>query len=231
MKYHIDNVDASQGANYEKAKKFGQILLDNCKEVVDKPPVYRDVALPTAPSTEITAKGDIVYTESSRQNVRKLESYVKEMASGGALEHNVNLDKVQSDLGESFLVSPLSMTETNARRQALGAGQLATDHHASSKVRYQVHVRRGHQVARTIISPCSCPYRAPRYLTSKGNQAKAIIVPVLATQRRRQDRGRGGSHAIPALEAKDRNFLGFQPQAHQHLYAHLSPPRMIPADM
>lgn len=31
MKYHIDNVDASQGPNYEKAKKFGQMLLDNCK--------------------------------------------------------------------------------------------------------------------------------------------------------------------------------------------------------
>jgi fatty acid synthase subunit alpha len=46
-------------------------------EVVDKPPVYRDVALPTAPNTEITAKGDIVYTEISRTNIRKLESYVK----------------------------------------------------------------------------------------------------------------------------------------------------------
>lgn len=95
MQYHIDNVDPTKGANYEKAKKFGQILIDNCKsrsfplgprdiprshlgrEVVDKNPVYRDVALPTAPSTEITAKGDIVYSEKSRQNVRKLESYVK----------------------------------------------------------------------------------------------------------------------------------------------------------
>lgn len=71
--------------------------------------------MPTAPHTEITAKGDIVYTEVSRQNVRKLESYVKgkfssdlqleistdisEMAAGGAVEHSVNLDKVQSDLG------------------------------------------------------------------------------------------------------------------------------------
>lgn len=93
MKYHIDNVDVSKGPTYEKAKKFGQMLLDNCrsklqakrqvlngglgKEVVDSAPVYRDVALPTAPTTEITAKGDIVYTETSRQNVRKLESYVK----------------------------------------------------------------------------------------------------------------------------------------------------------
>lgn len=30
MKYHIDSVDASQGPTYEKAKKFGQMLLDNC---------------------------------------------------------------------------------------------------------------------------------------------------------------------------------------------------------
>ena len=94
MQYHIDSVDPSQGPTYERAKKFGQILIDNCmsftitlsidrsylcigEEVVDKPPVYRDVALPTAPKTEITAKGDIVYSEISRQNVRKLESYVK----------------------------------------------------------------------------------------------------------------------------------------------------------
>lgn len=31
MKYHIDNVDPSQGTTYEKAKKFGQILIDNCE--------------------------------------------------------------------------------------------------------------------------------------------------------------------------------------------------------
>jgi len=31
MQYHINKVDASQGPNYEKAKKFGQILIDNCE--------------------------------------------------------------------------------------------------------------------------------------------------------------------------------------------------------
>ena len=35
MKYHIDNVDASQGPTYEKAKKFGQMLLDNCMFIVE----------------------------------------------------------------------------------------------------------------------------------------------------------------------------------------------------
>lgn len=63
--------------------------------------MYRDVALPTAPHTEVTAKGDIIYSEIVRKNVRKLESYVKEMASGGEVEPSVNLDKVQNDIGES----------------------------------------------------------------------------------------------------------------------------------
>lgn len=30
MQYHIDSVDPSKGPTYERVKKFGQILLDNC---------------------------------------------------------------------------------------------------------------------------------------------------------------------------------------------------------
>lgn len=100
MEYHINNVDPAKGPNYEKVKKFGQILIDNCKEVLDTPPVYRDVALPTAPHTEVSAKGDIQFSEIPRQSVRKLESYVKEMASGGEVEPAHNLEKAQSDIGE-----------------------------------------------------------------------------------------------------------------------------------
>ena len=33
MKYTIDNVDPSKGPTYEKAKKFGQILIDNCEYI------------------------------------------------------------------------------------------------------------------------------------------------------------------------------------------------------
>ncbi|WWC63190.1 uncharacterized protein I303_105790 [Kwoniella dejecticola CBS 10117] len=119
MKYHIDNVDATKGANYEKVKKFGQILLENCQEVVDKPPVYRDVALPTAPHTEVSAKGDIVYSEISRQNVRKLESYVKEMASGGEVEPAVNLDKVQNDIDKLWELVNSQPSITPAQKAAI----------------------------------------------------------------------------------------------------------------
>ncbi|OXG24315.1 fatty acid synthase subunit alpha [Cryptococcus neoformans Ze90-1] len=119
MKYHIDNADPSKGPTFKKIKEFGQILLDNCKEVVDKPPVYRDVALPTAPHTEISAKGDIIYSEVSRQNVRKLESYVKEMASGGEVEPAVNLEKVQSDIEKLWDLVNSQPSITAAQKSAI----------------------------------------------------------------------------------------------------------------
>ncbi|KAK0482324.1 hypothetical protein IW261DRAFT_1678043 [Armillaria novae-zelandiae] len=37
---------------------------------------------PTAPHTEVNSKGDIVHSQVLRENVRKLEAYVEEMASG-----------------------------------------------------------------------------------------------------------------------------------------------------
>ncbi len=53
---------------------------------------------PTAPRTEVTPKGDIVYTEVVRENVRKLEAYVEEMASGDTVSGAVNIQKVQDDV-------------------------------------------------------------------------------------------------------------------------------------
>ncbi|BEI89755.1 uncharacterized protein CcaverHIS019_0211170 [Cutaneotrichosporon cavernicola] len=119
MKYHIDSVDVSKGPNYEKVKKFGQILIDNCKEVVDLPPVYRDVALHTAPHTEVSAKGDIQYSEIPRTKVRKLESYVKEMASGGEVESQVNLEKVQSDIEKLWELVNAQPSITPAQKAAI----------------------------------------------------------------------------------------------------------------
>lgn len=55
------------------------------------------MTFPTAPHTEVTAKGDIVYTEVVRENVRKLEAYVEEMASGDTIS-TVNIQKVQEDV-------------------------------------------------------------------------------------------------------------------------------------
>lgn len=97
MQYHIDRCDPSKGDTYALAKQFGQQLIDNTREVVGQPPVYKDVTFPTAPRTEVTAKGDIVYSEVVRENVRKLEAYVEEMASGDTIS-TVNIQKVQEDV-------------------------------------------------------------------------------------------------------------------------------------
>ena len=79
-------------------KEFGQKLIDNTREVIGKPLMYKDgashlvflfsslilfffeVTFPTAPHTEVTEKGnsEIKYSKVLRENVRKLEAYVKE---------------------------------------------------------------------------------------------------------------------------------------------------------
>ncbi|KAF5382044.1 hypothetical protein D9615_004428 [Tricholomella constricta] len=98
MQYNINQCDPSKGVTYKLAKEFGQRLIDNTREVIGKPPVYKDVTFPTAPHTEVTAKGDIVYSEVVRENVRKLEAYVEEMASGDTVSGAVNIQKVQDDV-------------------------------------------------------------------------------------------------------------------------------------
>ncbi|KAH7884386.1 hypothetical protein F5I97DRAFT_1968464 [Phlebopus sp. FC_14] len=97
MQYHIDRCDASKGDTYALAKQFGQQLIDNTREVLGQSPVYKDVTFPTAPHTEVNAKGDIVYSEVVRENVRKLEAYVEEMASGDTIS-TINIQKVQDDV-------------------------------------------------------------------------------------------------------------------------------------
>ena len=42
MQYYIDQCDASRGETYKLAKQFGQQLIDNCREVVGEPPLYKD---------------------------------------------------------------------------------------------------------------------------------------------------------------------------------------------
>jgi fatty acid synthase subunit beta len=42
MQYHINQCNASKGETYRLAKEFGQKLIDNTREVIGKPPMYRD---------------------------------------------------------------------------------------------------------------------------------------------------------------------------------------------
>lgn len=42
MQYYIDQCDPERGETYKLAKQFGQQLIDNCREVVSQPPLYKD---------------------------------------------------------------------------------------------------------------------------------------------------------------------------------------------
>ena len=61
----------------------------------DAEPLF-SVMFPMAPHTEVTAKGNIVYSEVVHENVQKLEAYVEEMASGDTISGNINIQKVHT---------------------------------------------------------------------------------------------------------------------------------------
>ena len=102
MQYHIDNCPTERGETYSLAKELGQQLIENCKEVLNLSPVYKDVAIPTGPHTSVDERGNLEYTEIQRPAVRKLEQYVREMAEGGKITEYNNRAKVQNDLDRWF---------------------------------------------------------------------------------------------------------------------------------
>nr|UWK20288.1 fatty acid synthase alpha subunit [Trichoderma rubi] len=98
MQYHIDNCPTERGETYQLAKELGQQLIENCKEVLDLSPAYKDVAVPTGPRTTVDARGNLNYEEVPRASCRKLEHYVQQMAEGGKISEYGNRTKVQNDL-------------------------------------------------------------------------------------------------------------------------------------
>ena len=102
MQYHIDHCPTERGETYQLAQQLGQQLIDNCRDVLGQAPVYKDVALPTGPSLEIDARGNMDYQETARASVRKLEHYVKEMAEGGKISEYGNRTKVENDLQQIY---------------------------------------------------------------------------------------------------------------------------------
>jgi fatty acid synthase subunit alpha len=74
MQYHIDHCPTERGETYKLAKELGEQLIDNCRDVLDESPVYKDVNVPTAPSLKIDARGNMNYEEAPRASVRNLST-------------------------------------------------------------------------------------------------------------------------------------------------------------
>jgi fatty acid synthase subunit alpha, fungi type len=102
MQYNIDNCPTERGETYKLAKELGQLLIENCKDVLEASPVYKDVAVPTGPRTSVDARGNLNYEEVPRASCRKLEHYVQQMAEGGKISEYGNRTKVQNDLGRIY---------------------------------------------------------------------------------------------------------------------------------
>lgn len=102
MQYHMDNCPTERGETYQLAKELGQQLIENCKEVLGEPPVYKDVGIPTGPHTNVDTRGNLEYKEIPRTSARKLEQYVREMADGGKISEYGNRTKVQNDLSRIY---------------------------------------------------------------------------------------------------------------------------------
>lgn len=104
MQYYIDHCPTERGETYHLAKELGGLLIDNCREVLDAAPVYKDVHYPHAPKTTVDEKGNIKYEEVPRPSVRKLESYVKEMAAGSKITEFGSKRQVQGDLQRIYRI-------------------------------------------------------------------------------------------------------------------------------
>jgi fatty acid synthase subunit alpha len=102
MQYHIDNCPTERGETYKLAKELGAMLIENCRDVLNVSPVYKDVAVPTGPRTTIDARGNLSYEEVPRPSCRKLEHYVQQMAEGGKISEYGNRTKVQNDLSRIY---------------------------------------------------------------------------------------------------------------------------------
>lgn len=102
MQYHMDNCPTERGETYQLAKELGQQLIENCKDVLGEPPVYKDVGIPTGPHTNVDTRGNLEYKEIPRTSARKLEHYVREMADGGKISEYGNRTKVQNDLSRIY---------------------------------------------------------------------------------------------------------------------------------
>ncbi|KAJ2398450.1 fatty acid synthase alpha subunit Lsd1 [Coemansia sp. RSA 2603] len=104
MAYHIAKTDVTRGETYKLAREYAQMLYENCEVALTHPPVYKDVDFPTAPHTEVTASGDIKYSEIQRPNERKLLDYVHNMQAGGELTQFSGRQRVEQNLAKIYRI-------------------------------------------------------------------------------------------------------------------------------
>jgi 3-oxoacyl-ACP reductase-like protein/malonyl CoA-acyl carrier protein transacylase/acyl dehydratase len=119
INYYVNSCIVERGENYVMAKELGAQLLINCEASLTLSPKCKDVAFQTAPHTVISENGSVVYSEINRPTVRKLESYVKEMAAGNKVAKKVNLKRVQQEVANMYQMVSQQPQMSNASKEAI----------------------------------------------------------------------------------------------------------------
>ncbi|KAG0090509.1 3-oxoacyl-[acyl-carrier-protein] synthase [Podila epicladia] len=159
MIYHIDNTAADRGKTYALAKEFGNMLIQNCREVLEAAPVYKDVGVPTGPSTSIDNKGNILYEEVQRAGVRKLDHYVKDMAAGGKMSEFSNRQKVQKNLAQIYKIIKAQNNMKSSSKLAIKSlyGEVIHAMNMSNTIIREEKNRRASRVRRASAVPTDRP--------------------------------------------------------------------------
>eukprot|EP01127_Copromyxa_protea_P004216 TRINITY_DN14111_c0_g1_i1.p1 TRINITY_DN14111_c0_g1~~TRINITY_DN14111_c0_g1_i1.p1 ORF type:complete len:3881 (+),score=986.19 TRINITY_DN14111_c0_g1_i1:27-11669(+) len=91
MEYHIfkspemTGIDGSIMEQKLLARQYGTMLIDEVRQSMARPPLYKDVSFHTRPSVTISANGTIKYEEVRRVGVNSFEAYVQELKKGSTL--------------------------------------------------------------------------------------------------------------------------------------------------
>ncbi|KAG0363748.1 3-oxoacyl-[acyl-carrier-protein] synthase [Podila minutissima] len=159
MIYHIDNTAADRGKTYALAKEFGNMLIQNCREVLEAAPIYKDVGVPTGPSTSIDNKGNILYEEVQRAGVRKLDHYVKDMAAGGKMSEFSNRQKVQKNLAQIYKIIKAQNNMKSSSKLAIKSlyGEVIHAMNMSNTIIREEKNRRASRVRRASAVPTDRP--------------------------------------------------------------------------
>ncbi|KAF9580624.1 3-oxoacyl-[acyl-carrier-protein] synthase, partial [Lunasporangiospora selenospora] len=150
MIYHIDNTAADRGKTYALAKEFGNMLIENCRHVLDVAPVYKDVGAPTGPSTSIDNRGNILYEEIQRAGVRKLDHYVLDMVAGGKVSEFSNRQKVQKNLAQIYKIIKAQNTMKSSTKLTIKSlyGEVIHAMNMSNNIIREEKTRRASRVRR-----------------------------------------------------------------------------------
>ncbi|KAF9438054.1 3-oxoacyl-[acyl-carrier-protein] synthase [Entomortierella beljakovae] len=154
MIYHIDNTAADRGKTYALAKELGNMLIENCREVLDISPVYKDVGVPTGPATSINNRGDILYEEVQRAGIRKLDHYVKDMSVGGKMSEYSNRQKVQKNLQQIYKIIKSQNTMKSSSKLAIKSlyGEVIHSINMSNSIIREEKNRRASRARRSSVS-------------------------------------------------------------------------------